>query len=119
MKKALVLALVLFGVFCFATATFAEGFTISGDYTFTEPINGARFDVDFLAVNGTYDLDPFVIGGTFALTVGIDPPLPPGLEMMEYLYGVYGGYKIINADTLSLAALAGYYVFKSNVEPRS
>ena len=39
MKKALVLALVLLGVFCFATAAFAEGFTVGGDYTMTAPNN--------------------------------------------------------------------------------
>ena len=30
---------------------------------------------------------------------------------MTYLYGVYGGYNLVNGESFHLAALAGYYFY--------
>ena len=83
-------------VFCLGSAALAEGFTVSGDLTLGSPNDGGDDDLGYLTIGGDYDLDPFIVGGSLLVCVYMDPPLTDTQEAMTFLYGVYGGYNLVN-----------------------
>lgn len=110
MKKLLVLLAVTLGVFCFGSAALAEGITVYGEYDLLS-VDEWNQDLTALTLGGEYDMDPFLIGGSYSFALSYDPEPLPGEEMSDSILALYGGYKLLDSDTFRIYGLGGYYVW--------
>lgn len=115
MKNLLALLMVMVGILCLPSMSLAEGFIVSVDYnSMTKSAGDQGFSA--LAFSGGDDAGPFLVGGSYLFALSYDPALPSGVKQSEDIVYLYGGYKLLDEEDANLAVLAGYYLWKENID---
>ncbi|MGE5577396.1 MAG: hypothetical protein ACM3TT_09435 [Syntrophothermus sp.] len=100
------------GILVLGSAALAEGFNVGGDYSVMHN-SSDNTSIQFATVGGEFTRDAFLVGGKYQTALGYDPEQTFARE--DSLLMIYGGYRLLHEKQFSLAAVAGYCQWETDV----